>query len=352
MSVVIIGGNFAGITAAKLLMKQKINVTLISPNDKAYFNMTIPRLLTEPEKIPLTLFPITSYLDPKESFKHIPGLVTELDPENNQVTVKLNNGTTETAFYQNLVIATGTKAVVDFFKIVAPIDPTVDKLKALAERIKHAKSIAIIGGNTLGVELCADIITHFPKKAVNIYNSNERLLSFMPEGGSNHATKVLTDAGAGIFNSTRVEDYSETSITVNGKTEEYDVVIPALGVTPNTDFLPKNMLDGKGYLKTDQYFQVSGYKNILGFGEVNAITEPSIHDIVLFQHKTLKKSAEKMVLGRDTKLAPYSKGSLSVMVALGKNNGLGYWAGWRLPNFVVRKFKSETYMIPKLETLF
>lgn len=367
-SATIIGGNFAGITAAKILTKANIKVTIISPNETAYFNLTIPRLITEPHQIDDCLFPISTYFKPHESVNHIAGIVTELDADNNQLRVQLNGSKSEgegegegdgeaeikTIDYENLVIASGSRAVVKCFKIIDSTTTTVNELKQLAKNVNAAKTVGIIGGNTLGVELAADIQSQFPHKTVDLYNSNSRLLSFMPEGGSKHAETTLKHYGTNIFNNTRVDSYTDETITIKGnQVNHYDVVIPALGVTPNTGFIPNTMLNDKGYLKTDEYFQVDGYNNILGFGEVNDITENNIHDIVLFQGRTLKKSVQSNFLGNlESKLHGYSKGGLSIMVALGKDNGLGYWSGWRLPNFIVRKFKSEKYMINKLKDFY
>jgi hypothetical protein len=223
----------------------------------------------------------------------------------------------------------------------------------LATKAKNAKTIAVVGGGAVGVEVSGELKDKYPNTTVDLYTGTMGpLYPMIDQKGVTHAEKALQGLGVNVINKVKAHDVTETSMVVNGKKKSYDLIISAIGVTPNTDFLPKEMLDDRGYLKTDQHFVNETHPNVMGYGEVLSVTDYSAFSIMYKQPKVLGKTIQNFVLGQDVTLSSFSKGAVSILVPIGKNNGVGYLYGYRLPTFVVKFMKSRDYMIPRVGSTF
>lgn len=86
---------------------------------------------------------------------HIQSSVKNVDFKSKSVTIadesKLN--------YDNLILASGTRSVSPIWKLdsVKSVDFTLDSIKETSAQIQKAKSIAIIGGGTTGVETAGEL---------------------------------------------------------------------------------------------------------------------------------------------------------------------------------------------------
>lgn len=123
-NIVILGGNFAGVSTAKYLLKKVLpavdssetqhKVTLVSPSAWTFFKVAAPRILAA-EEIPneKAFAPIQDSFSEYslDQFTFIQGEAVGLDEETKTVSVKGADATSSLVKYDYLVIATGTTSV-------------------------------------------------------------------------------------------------------------------------------------------------------------------------------------------------------------------------------------------------
>lgn len=353
--VVIIGGSYAGILALKTLLKSspiELNITLISPNDSGYFNAAAPRLLIEPESIEKTIFPIKPTIEKLTSgtihtAKFLQGVVTKVDLTNQKVFVD-NESEID---YDNLIIASGARAKSPAFKLTNNNDQnyTIKAILELGDEIKAANNIAVIGGGSTGVETSAEIAFKYSDKNVVLYTGASRPLPSFPKSTSSKATGKLNQLGIEIVNGERVNVKDKTIEFADGSTKSFDLIIETLGLLPNTDFLPKKVLNEYGYVETDEYLRLKDHHNVICLGDVVALGANSIVDLVYTQKPVFEKTVEFEVVDNEaTQLKAYQKASgITTFIPIGRNGGVGLLFGYCAPSFLIWFAKARDFMISK-----
>jgi NADH dehydrogenase FAD-containing subunit len=117
------------------------------------------------------------------------------------------------------------------------------------------------------------------------------------------------------------------------------VFIPTYGVVPNTAYLPPNMLDSRGYVKTTNKLSVDGYDNIFVVGDMSNIQETkatSTDAQLVYLSKALHA---RLTGGKVTEYVP----STTVMMglSLGKNRGTGQIGTWKPFSSLIWYLKSR-----------
>ena len=152
-SVVVVGGGFAGSQAAMLICKgTNWNVTVVDPRESMHNNIQQLRAAVLPAYLELTLVPrqhIGATL--------VTGRATGYSAT--EVTVTLNDGKTSTLPYDYLIIATGSTASfpAKAGETTYTNADTTAAFAKVAEAIRGASKIAIIGGGPVGVEFAGEI---------------------------------------------------------------------------------------------------------------------------------------------------------------------------------------------------
>lgn len=124
------------------------------------------------------------------------------------------------------------------------------------------KSILIIGGGVIGVEF-ASLLSDLGVK-VTIVDVEDRLLKLEDKDASRAIEKSFKEKGVTIHTSTILEEShftkNESSVTaeINGKQNEYDQVLVAIGRVPLTDDLGltnTKIKTDNGYIMTNEFYQ-------------------------------------------------------------------------------------------------
>jgi NADH dehydrogenase FAD-containing subunit len=357
-NVVILGGNYAGITAAKIFLDTVIprsgpdsfNVTLISSSSHSYFNIGAPRLIVEPEYLKDTIFPV------KDSFRKYPqsqllfahGTVTAVDLNSRNLIVDDHT----TISFDILVIATGARTEDASFKLATTHEASLEAVKKLNESTKLAKKIAVIGGGPTGVETAGELKSHYPEKQVILYTGASQPLDGLANLGY-HAAKKLDALGVRIVNGLRVESTKVVSgQTVlrlsDGSTTTVDAVVPAGGLTANSDYLPQSVLDEQGFVITDEFLRVKGYEFVYALGDIVSGISKTTVDLKYVQVSTIASTVLHDLVDNSTKLVAHANpSSLTIAVPISMSGGVGVFKGWGIPNFLVRQAKSKDFMISK-----
>lgn len=187
-----------------------------------------------------------------------------------QVEVIHNNiKTAVTAKY--IVIATGARA-----KILQGFEPDGTLILTYKEAMiqeKLPRTLCVVGSGAIGSEF-ASFYQNMGSE-VTILEAMPRILPIEDEEISKLAKKEFESQGMTIHTSAKLEKIEKKSASVvvyfDGKHEEFDKVIMAVGVTPNIENIGLEELqitkDERGHIKVNQYLQTN-IENIYAIGDV------------------------------------------------------------------------------------
>ena len=301
--VVIVGGGFAGLYAAKKLNGEDVDVILVDRRNYHLFQ-------------PLLYQVALAVLSPGDIAQPIRGIIGE--SENVQVamdevvdidigarSVKLKSGIALS--YDYLCLASGSShSYFGHEKEWGPLAPglkTIEDATEIRRRVLLAFELAereaietgthpplnfaIVGGGPTGVELAGAISEiakmfarrdfHYidPKRiSVQLYEGMDRLLSTYPEDLSKSAARQLEAMGVQVHTGTMVEDVQPGYLVVDKK--RVDAVVTLWGAGVQASGLGKKLgvpVDKKGCVLVDEYLNPSGYPNVFVLGDLAHVEE-------------------------------------------------------------------------------
>jgi NADH dehydrogenase FAD-containing subunit len=174
-NVVVIGGSFTGLQLATRLghtLPTGYRVVLIEKNSHFNFSFNFPRysVLCGHEARAFIPYDATGKYCPPGIFKVIHGIVTSVEED----FVQLDTG--ERIPYSYLAIASGSSQPLPAKVASSNKADACGELQSVQNAIKESKTIAIIGGGAVGVEIATDIKSYYPEKQVTIVHSRQHLL--------------------------------------------------------------------------------------------------------------------------------------------------------------------------------
>ncbi|CAM1335146.1 NAD(P)/FAD-dependent oxidoreductase [Tenacibaculum aestuariivivum] len=355
--VLIIGGGFAGLAAARGLEKQELQVVLIDKHNYHTFQPLLYQVATgglEPDSI---AFPLRKRFNDVENFYFRLAQVVNINAKNN--TVETSIGTLE---YDELIIATGSKTnffgntnikkyamemksvpqalnirslVLENFE-EALLETNLDKRKALM-------NFVIVGGGPTGVELAGALAEMkkgiLPKDypdldirqmKINLIQSSGELLKGMSSKASEKAEDFLIKLGVDVWKNIRVLDYDGALVTTNGEDHfRAETVIWAAGVKGETltGLAKECLVERANRFKVDAYNKVIGYENIYAVGDVACMQSnqykyghPMMAQPAIQQGSLLAKNILAKL--NNTKQKPFKYNDKGAMATIGRNKAV------------------------------
>jgi len=240
--VVIVGGGFGGLYAAKALGKANVKVTLIDKRNFHLFQPLLYQVATGGLSAGDISSPLRSVLSKQKNVQVLMGEVTGIEPKKQQV--KLKNG--ETVEYNSLIMATGSSHHYfgkDEWSDIAPGMKTIEDALEVRRRIFLAFEAAeketdparrealltffIVGGGPTGVELAgalAELAYETLREDFRSINPGEtkvvllegmdRVLPPYPTDLSGAAKKSLEKLGVEVRTSTLVTNIEGDTVTL------------------------------------------------------------------------------------------------------------------------------------------
>lgn len=219
-----------------------------------------------------------------DGVRTVHGSLAGVDLAARQVVVQRDDGTTQTEDYDALVISTGVAN--GFWRrptVQSAGDVSAD-LRAAHDRLAGAESVIVIGGGAAAVSAAANVASTWPAKRVDLYYPGERPLPAHHPRIWRRIQRRLTDLDVGLHGGHRAvvrDGFGCDEITADpvqwstGQTPaSADAVLWAIGrVTPNTAWLPAELLDDHGFVRVTPDLRVPGHPGVFAVGDV-AATDP------------------------------------------------------------------------------
>uniref|UniRef100_UPI00398F245C ferroptosis suppressor protein 1-like n=1 Tax=Pristiophorus japonicus TaxID=55135 RepID=UPI00398F245C len=350
--VVVIGGGFGGIAAGNRLKSHRIPFTLIDIKDAFHHNPGALRASVE------SGFAKKTFISFKETFAENfkQGKVTDIDLEKQNVI--LESG--EIVHFSHLILATGSSGPFPGkFNEPVPMENAIQMYENIVEKIQEAQRVAVIGGGSAGVEMAAEIKTDYPDKEVILIHSkialaDVQLLPSVRQGVKEILLNkgVLLELGQKVTN---LQDLVVNEIqndmkvlTDKGLEIIVDMIICCTGIRINSSAYSNafnDQLAENGALIVNEHLQVIGMVNVYAIGDCADVKEPKMaYHAGLHAVVAVDNIANSL---REKPLKVYKPGSLTMLLSMGRNDGIGQLYGCHVGKFIVVLAKSKDLLVWK-----
>lgn len=302
--VVIVGGGFGGLYAARGLAHAPVRVTVIDKHNYHLFRPMLYQVATGLLSADEIAGPIRSILSRQKNTEVLMAEVSSIDTTNR--IVHFQEGELQ---YDYLVLATGIDynyfghdewreiapgldSVDDADKIRGKILSSFEQAERLAvdktetpEELEGLLTFSLVGAGTAGVEMAGTIaelarmtlakdFRHIDPTAAKIllFEAAPRVLPGYPEKLSENAARHLQSLGVDIRTNSKVESVDAEGIMVGGGRIPSRTVIWTAGVkaSPAGKWLGAEM-DRSGRVKVNENLSVPGHTNVFAIGDTAAV---------------------------------------------------------------------------------
>lgn len=214
----------------------------------------------------------------------IQATLTGVDLTARTVFGRSDDGATIAETYDALVISTGVSNGFWRRPILQSAAEIGADLHAAHVRVAAAKSVIVVGGGAAAITSAANIATTWPDKRIDLYFPGDRALGAYHPRIWSRIYDRLTDLGVGVHSGHRAvvsNDFAGNQITsepVRWTTGQppasADAVLWAIGrAKPNSDWLPPELLDERGFVRVTPQLRVPGHRDVFAVGDI-AATDP------------------------------------------------------------------------------
>ncbi len=251
MKYVVIGASAAGISAAETIRKldSRNEVIVVSADERIYSRCMLHHVIAGKRSADSISFIHKDFFE-KNAIQWIKGVkVTGILFDRQEII--LQDG--KSIPYDRLLIATGSKA---FLPPIKGLDNArnvfklrdISDVNEILEGAKNAKSALIIGAGLVGLDAAYGLMERGLR--VSIVEMSDRVLPLQLDyQAANNYQKLFEQSGAKVYTGVSV---SEAVTDMNGQIRsvrlnngmeiECNIIIAAVGVKPNIDFIKENTL--------------------------------------------------------------------------------------------------------------
>ena len=357
--ILILGGGFGGLYAARALRHADAEITLIDRRNFHLFQPLLYQVATGALSPGEISAPIRGILERQKNTRVLLGEAADIDPAARRVTLK--DGATFD--YDSLIVATGSKSSYfgnDQWRDWAPSLKTIEEATAIRHKILYAFEAAeraadmglrhawltfvIVGGGPTGVELAGalgEIARHTLKNEfraihpadaqIHLLDGAPRLLTAYPADLSSEAERDLTRLGVRVRCNARVVGVDDLGITFEDENKQQQridakTVIWAGGVTATTfgrilAQRTKAQTAGHGGIKVQPDLTIPGFPDIFVVGDlavaVNAEGKPlpGVAPVAMQEGSYAAKAIDRRIRGESPPepFRYFDKGDLAVI---------------------------------------
>lgn len=196
----------------------------------------------------------------------------------NPTSVSLDNG--GEVVYDKLMVATGSKPFVPPMNGLENVQNkftfmTWDSAKGIKEQVKKGTKVLIIGAGLIGLK-AAEALYHLEADITVVDLADRILPSILDVRAGEKMQKYIEDKGTKFILNTSVDSFTENTATLkNGTVVDFDLLILAVGVRPNTNLVAEAGGKVNRGIKTDKTQQTS-LANVYSAGDCTESYDESI----------------------------------------------------------------------------
>lgn len=385
--VIIVGGGFGGLSAARSLRKAAVRVTLIDKRNYHLFRPMLYQVATGLLSDDEIAGPLRSILSHQKNVDVLLDEVTGIDPNQRVVHLKRRDLT-----YDYLILATGIRynyfghdewrpfapgleSLDDADVIRSKILLAFERAEALASaphpdssaEVRRLLTFALVGAGTVGVEMAGTLaemsrmalahdFRHIDPKTARIllYEAAPRVLPTFPEALSRKAQQHLQSLGVEVLTNARVTNVDSDGIVVGGERIPAGTVLWGAGVIASpagrwlgaeTDKAGKVMVEPdlsvrehpEVFVIGDTAHLVAPARNLFGMKSRSAMLMPGVAQPAIQEGKYVAGLIRRRVEGRPqpNPFWYWDKGDLAIVgrtyaVADLRFSRFAGFAGWAL----------------------
>jgi len=346
--VVIIGGGFGGLNAAKALGKAPVRVTLVDKRNFHLFQPLLYQVATAALAPSDIAYPIRAILKDHENTTVLLDEVTAIDPDRNVICL-----TEGELAYDYLIVAAGSQGTWFGHDEWAPFAPGLKSMEEaldIRQRVLAAFEAAeregdlvrkvawltfvVVGGGPTGVELAGALAeiarqtlrhnfrTFDPAGArIILVEGSPAVLGTYPKDLSQSARRQLEGLGVEVRTDTRVSSIEAGQVTIGEETIAAETVLWSAGVTGNalgaTLGVPRTAGD---QVPVTPNLTIEGHANIYVIGDLAAIDDgkgdilPGVAQVAMQGGKQAARNIIRTLEGKPPRAFHYfDKGNMATI---------------------------------------
>ena len=327
-SVVVIGGGYGGVTAARAL-DAHAHVTLVEPKDAFVHNVAALRALVEPTWLPRIFLPYDRLLAHGTVLRD---RAVRVDPGH----VVLASG--KRLSPDLIVLATGSTYPFPAKSDEPNTVDAIERYRATHANLANSDRVMLLGAGAVGLELAGEIAAVWPDKHIVLVDQaaqilpgpydqrlrdelNRQLDELGVQRVMGHALAHLPETAAG-------QAGTFTVTTTAGTRIDADIWFRCYGVAPVTDYLGDELRAARtpeGYLEVTPQLQVVGFEGVYALGDIAAI-DVNKAGVAARQAEVVATNIRAQLAGSVERSA-YTPGPPVIILPLGPAGGAG-----QLPN--------------------
>jgi len=400
--IVVLGGGFAGMSAARELTKQLrrdgrlarkpgdegVSVTLINRDNYFVFQPLLADIISGAIETTHVVVPLRRMLRDVEVEV---GYVERIDPGNKRVSIRRRqSGLTFDVEYDALVVALGS--ITDFRAVPGMAEHALGvrtlgdafflRNRALAmleeaageedpERCAALLTFVVVGGGSTGVEVAAELedllrtahktFSTLAEPRIVLVHSRRHVLPEFGDRLARYATRKLGQLGIELKLERRLTRVEPDRVELDdGTVIRTETVISTVGNAPNPVLadlsVSKDAVDERGWVTPDDTFAVPGLDRLWALGDCVSVIDPSTgrpwpataqHAVREGPHAA--RNVLAVLAGRAA--TPFDYSQLGMLVSLGRFRGVGEVRGIKVSGFAAWFLWRSYYLLqlPSLE---
>ena len=327
-SVVIVGGGFAGVNAAKAL-DAYAQVVLVEPKDTFVYNVACLRALVEADFAPRIFLPYDNLLA-RGYVEH------DRAVEVGARRVVLASGKVLAADY--VVLASGSRYA---FPAKTDRDHSSDALtdfRMTRDRLERTTRVLLIGAGGVGIELAGEIKAAFPRTHVILLDAADDLFAGQFRADLRAELRAqLAELGVELvlgeplraLPATAATELGTFTVTTEaGRDITADMWFRCFGVAPVSDYLDAGLAsarDQNGFVRVTPTLLVDGFDTVFAIGDVST-ADAKMAGRAGRQGHVVAENIRKLSAG-DRALSRYEPLEPAIIIPIGPTMGSG-----QLPN--------------------
>ena len=371
--IVIVGGGFGGVAAARALRKSDAQVVLIDRRNHHIFQPLLYQVATAVLSPSEVAAPIRQLVRKQQNLSVMLAEITGLDLKSRSVTIRSDGTRTRIIPFDYLILAPGMQAsyfghdefaehapslktIADGEGIRAKILGAYEKAELTEDPAERARllTFVLVGAGPTGVELAASIAqlaavtlrSNFrevdpTQTSVILLDGAERILPSFAESLSRKAARRLERLGVTILTDAKVDKVDEQGVVVAGKRIDSATVLWTAGVAPSPILkLLETATDRAGRVCVTPFLGVPDQDSVFVVGDAASLAQkgrplPGVAQVAIQEGRYVGRLINAQIRTGRAPSRPFRYFDKGNMAVVGKNFAILETRRLRLSGFTM-----------------